>query len=301
MKWTPFATIAAALILGPIVVGILNPSELRAQSSASAAQSPAFEVASIKRNTSTGPSGARLQPGGRFTGVGVTVVTLIRQAYEMLPDQVINAPEWITSERYDIVAKAPDGVEAFSAMAPLLRSLLRDRFGFNAHTETREMPVVDLVLARRDRKLGPKLEQSQLDCTASMMTPARAENADGRRGAAPAPPSDQPPCAQMGTPGRRVMRGFPIGQLARMLGAEINRPVINKTGLTGTWNLELEFAPEQIPNGSTDALPAGVTLPSADAPSIFTALQEQLGLKLESAKGPVDVLVIDRVEKPTND
>jgi uncharacterized protein (TIGR03435 family) len=287
-------------MLGPIVVNIQNAPPLRAQSSASRAEPPAFEVASIKRNASDGPSRARVQPGGRFTAVGVTVITLIRQAYEVLPTQVINAPEWMSSERYDIVAKGPDGVEGPNAIAPLLRSLLRDRFGFTSHTETRELPVFELVRARRDGKLGPKLEPSAVDCTAGMTTPVNVADRDGRHGATPAPPPDQPPCAQMGTPGRRVMRGFPIGQLTRMLGAEVSRPVINKTGLTGTWNLEVEFAPEMA-NVPADALPPGVTRPSADAPSIFTALQEQLGLKLEPAKGPVEVLVIDNVQKPTED
>ena len=117
-----------------------------------------------------------------------------------------------------------------------------------------------------------------------MMNPAPAT---GRAGNQPQQSSDGPPCAQFGSIGRLTMRGLPLARLAKILGPAANRFVIDKTGLQGTWNLELEFAPDQqsIP---ADALPPGVTLPSADAPSLPTALQEQLGLKRQPANGPVD-------------
>jgi len=279
------SSIALATFALPIAFGVLN-----AQSPANQPAAVAFEVVSIKRNTSVAPARARLEPG-RFTAVNAPVFQILRQAYDIQPFQVANAPDWITSERYDILAKAPEGVDVGRALPSLLRSLLNDRFMFRSHIESREMPTYELVLARKDRKLGAKLQQAPVDCAA----PAGAQVPP------PSPQSDEPPCAVMGTPGRYQMRGFPISRFAQILGSPLNRFVVDKTGLTGTWNLELEFTPDQMPNIPPGALPPGVTLPSPDAPSLFTAVQEQLGLKLEAARGPVEVLVIDNIERPSED
>jgi uncharacterized protein (TIGR03435 family) len=294
-RTTLLSTVGLATLAMPIARDVLN-----AQSAASQAAAATFEVVSIKRNTSGGPARSLIQPGGRLSAVNTPVFQIVRQAYDVLPFQVLNAPDWVTSERYDILAKAPEGVAVMRSIAPLLRSLLHDRFTFEAHTETREMPIYELVVARQDRRLGAGIQPSPVDCTASMMAPARRQGSDGGAGA-PSPPSDEPPCAQLGTPGRYVMRGFPLSQLARILGSPVNRLVVDKTGLAGTWNLVLEFTPDQMPNIASGALPPGVTLPPPDAPSLFTAIQEQLGLKLESARGPVDVLVVDRIERPSED
>jgi uncharacterized protein (TIGR03435 family) len=278
------AAVVATLAM-PIALG-----ELTAQAPSAQTGSVAFEVVSIKRNTSAGPSRARLEPG-RFTAVNAPVSQILRQAYDIQPFQLFNAPDWINSERYDVLAKAPEGVDVGRALAPLLRSLLNDRFAFRSHTESREMPVYELVPARKDGRLGEKLQQSPVDCTAFAAGQAPP----------PSPQSDEPPCAVMGTPGRYQMRGFPISRLAQILGSPLNRFVVDKTGLTGTWNLKLEFTPDHMPNLPPGAPPPGVTLPSPDAPSLFTAVQEQLGLKLEPARGPVTVLVIDRIERPSED
>lgn len=248
----------------------------------------AFEVASLRRNVSGDPARGRREPGGRFTATGTPVITYIRMAFGGLPDdRILRVPDWVRSERYDLVAKVPDGSEL--AMGQLLRSLLRDRFGFAAHVETRDLPTYELVVARRDGGLGPALQPASCDCTGD-----QAEA--GCRQGPPLPSFPEfngPSCALLGQPGRRVVRGYPMSTVAQSLGGLVERVVIDKTGLAGVWNLEVTFTD---PLANPDA--AGGLQPS-DEPSLFTALQEQLGLRLEPSRGPVDVLVIDRIERPT--
>jgi uncharacterized protein (TIGR03435 family) len=247
---------------------------------------PSFEVASIKRNVSNEPGGfIRVEEGVRFNATGVPLDFIIRQAYGVMETQVVNQPDWLTSERYDIRGKAPDGVEVFPNMAPLLRSLLKDRFDFQAHTETRELPTYDLVMARSDGRLGPKISKADFDCGARLTaTPPKAG------------PSGDPVCTITFGPGRILVRGFSIERFAGGLVRQVQRMVVDKTGLTGPWNFELLYTPDQ-----PVALNGAIVPPNPDAPSLFTAVQEQLGLKLESSRGPVDVLVIDRVNRPTED
>ena len=280
---TRFELLAGAIL---VVDGAERPSPDNAaqaplQPQASTAAPVGFEVASIRRNRTSDPARARLEPGGRFTAVNAPVIQIIRQAYGLRPFQVLNAPDWTTSERYDILAKAPEGVPfGMERIAPFLQALLRDRFAFSARTEMHEMPIYELVASRPDRKPGPRLEPSAVDCTVAM--PARDPNS---------PTPDQPPCAQLGLNNRRYeMRGYPMSRFAQMLGGALDRLVVDKTGLAGAWNIELDFTPDAA------ASPA-----PGDPPSIFTALQEQLGMRLEPGRGPVEMLVIVRIERPTED
>lgn len=255
-----------------------------------AAQSPAptptFEVASIKRNVSNDAGGyVRIEEGARFNAVNASLALIIRQAYGVQAFQVVNLPDWVSTERYDIRAKAPDGVEVFPNMAPLLRSLLKDRFGLQARTEQREMPVYDLMVARSDRRLGPKVSPAPFDCG------ARTTGAPTPKG-----PSGEELCSITQGPGRITVRGYSMARFGQSLVNQVQRMVVDKTGLTGPWNLELQYTPDQpaVLNGT-------IVPPSPDAPSLFTAVQEQLGLKLDASRGTVDVLVIDRIERPTED
>jgi uncharacterized protein (TIGR03435 family) len=242
-----------------------------------------FEVVSIRRNRSTDPARGRVEPGGRFTAVNLPVIQIIRQAYNLRPFQVLNAPDWTASERFDIVANAPEGVDfGTDKVARFLRGLLRDRFAFSARMETHDMPIYTLVTSRPDRKPGRRLEASAVDCTG----PAPARPAGGQ--------SDKPPCAMLGMMSgannrRYEMRGYAMATFAQMLGGAVDRLVVDRTGLGGTWNLEIDFSADAA-NPTAD-----------DLPSIFTALQEQLALQLEPARGPVDMLVIARIERPTED
>jgi len=262
-----------------------------------------FEVATIKLNKSGEPRQfIQRQPGGRVTVTNFPVRGLITFAYQLAQFQLTGGPSWTTTDRFDMVAKL-EGDSEFpppgSGPDPIMRAmqtLLADRFKLKLHREAREMDIYALVMAKAGGAPGPGLKKSEVDCVA--MQRAR-RGSPPPQGPPPIPAGGGPiPCAIMGGPGLIRFGGFPISQITTMLGGMTGRMVVDRTGLTGTWEFVLTFAAEQ--RGQP---PPGVDLPPADptAPSIFTALQEQLGLKLEATKGPVDVTVIDSIEHPTED
>jgi uncharacterized protein (TIGR03435 family) len=222
--------------------------------------------------------------GERFTAINATVRQLIRAAYEMRDLQIAEAPEWVNSSRFDILAKAAAPLKMGGV--PLeLRQLLADRFRLKVHNESRELPIYALVVARLDGKIGPALRALHVDrCPEAV---ARAE-ASARSGQAPGPPvpSQRIECGLRSRPGTLTGGSITVESLAQRLSEITGRVVLDRTGLTGWFDLDVTWAPDQSPDAG---------------PSIFTALQEQLGLKLESTRGPVDVLVIDHVERPTPD
>jgi uncharacterized protein (TIGR03435 family) len=180
----------------------------------------------------------------------------------------------------------------------MLRNLMADRFKLRVHRETREMPIYALVLARSDGTLGPQLRPAAVDCAA--LAGQRG------RGGPPAPlqAGERPPCGMRIGPGNMMGGGLALSQLANSLSPFAQRVVVDRTGLTGNFDLDLTWTPDQIPQAPPGGLPAGVPPPppiDPNGPSLFTALQEQLGLKLDSVRGPVEVLVIDSVEQPTAD
>lgn len=254
---------------------------------------PTFQAASIKPNTSADGRGVFLQPGGRFRAIGIRLRELIRIAYGehtfVLPAQVVGGPEWLASDRFDIVAKAD------SEFVPsMLRSLIEDRCNAKVHVETRELPIYNLVAIRSDKQLGPQLRRAAGDCirpTADAVPPASA-------------PDPSRLCGSMFNNLNGVLSATAVSMQSwvEMLAGlpVVGRVVRDKTGLSGEFDVRMEFVPAFLqnpnPNGST------IPNPAADSgPNLFTALQEQLGLKLESSKGPVDVLVIDHIEKPAPD
>ncbi len=261
------------------------------------------------------------QPGGRFAATNVTLGMLIPLAYQLqggrggppggANSQLVGAPSWVNSDHFDIVAKADANITP-DQFPELIKSLLVDRFKLAAHKESREQQVYALVLARSDGKLGAGLRPVSAECTATLAArrwggppPPGGPGGPGRGpGGPPLPaPGERPPCGmtRMG-PGNLSTGGAQMEQLASSLVPWVNRVVLDKTGLTGAYEFDLQWTPDQMPAGRGDP-PPGVVLPPIDpnGPSIFTAVQEQLGLKLESTKGPVDVLVIDHVEQPTED
>jgi uncharacterized protein (TIGR03435 family) len=231
--------------------------------------------------------------GGRgFTATNVTARQLILSAYRVRGLQVIGGPAWIDSDRFDIDARTPEN-GPFDQVLLMLRGLLAERFKLVIHNETKEQPIYALLLARADGKLGPQMKPSTLDCS-TPGSPARAA-----RAGADAPPPQQ--SVQVSSCGMNtetnsasgVMRGGgrSLPDLAAALANFVaERMVIDRTGLAGTFDFELRWTPENLRSVSPD--------PAADAPSIFAALQEQLGLKLESQRGPVEFLVIDSVQQP---
>ena len=300
---------ALALSLG-IAVAAQSPSE------------PSFDVVSVKRNA--GSDGARMirNAPGNLSAFNIPVSELIKMGFQVQDFQIVGAPDWATTDGYDVEgrfdpASLTNATPGQPPMLPMIRTLLRDRFGMVARTETREMPVLALRLARSDGRLGPQLTQSEVDCAA--MAAARGRGPidgrggppDGRAGGpldgrgAPPPPGtpftlgERPQCGGRGGFGQLLIGGMPIAQFARQLSQLAGRVVIDRTGLTGGYDIYLKFTPTpgQLPPGPP---PPGVELPAIDpnGPSLFAALEEQLGLKLESERGPVEVVVIERLERP---
>jgi uncharacterized protein (TIGR03435 family) len=243
------------------------------------AQAPAFDAVSIKVNTS-GDRGSRF--GGRPGGLNATNNTLrnlIRNIYNVSAAQIVGGPDWIGIDRFDIVATAA-GSPARDLLIAMAKTMLGDRFKLRVRMETRPVPIYALVLARADGRLGPTLRPSKMVCNAQ--TPG---------GPPPEPPTplggqDVPVCGTSMNAGTLRSGGIDLDQLARRLTDAVERIVVNKTGLTGAFDLVL-----------TAGTP-GAT-PTENTASMFTAVQEQLGLKLEPQTGPADVLAIEHAEKPT--
>jgi uncharacterized protein (TIGR03435 family) len=221
-----------------------------------------------------------------------------------VPDkQMIGAPAWVDSDLYAIVAKAPAGAPP-NAGPTMLLNLLKDRFKLATHSETREMPIYGLILARADGQLGPGLKPSSPECQAEVAALRAGRSPATGPGPSALPASidvNNPPCGWSGRSQGMVKGGgmWLVG-VAQVLTSLTGRPVVDKTGLTGVYDLSLEYDPDSA--SGTAPLP-GITPATGNpgAPNIYTALQEQLGLKLDNQRGPADVIVIDRIEKPTVD
>jgi len=246
---------------------------------------PEFEVASIKLNKSADMRMmVRPAPGGRFTVTNVPLQYVVTMAYRIKDFQLSGAPPWFLAERYDIEAKA-DGDPSFDAMLPMVRTLLEDRLRLQVHRDSKEMQVYALVVAK-----------------AGKLHPAEGECGPPPSGPLPAPEPGKlptPPCGFFFVvPGHLSAQKAAIGGLSDSLSLLTDRIVLDKTGLAGKYDINLEFTPDQsqfqAPPGVTPAPPI-----DSNGPSLFTALQEQLGLKLESQKGPVEIIVIDHVERPS--
>ena len=268
------------------------------------AQGPTFDVVSIKRNTAgVGPGPLTLpiqRPDGGFIIRNQSVRSFIGRAYPGM-DDIFGLPEWASLERYDISATSTLTKATDDDRIAMMRAMLADRFQLKAHVEKRERDVFELVLARRDGKLGPGLTRSDADCGALVPPPQSTQRPDFTK-----PP---PPCTmrmlgavirdregdkngRLGDvlEGTATMQGF--AEALRNVGAA-GRTVVDKTGLVGTYTIALNF------DLRATMRPPSVDPPADAAPSVFTAVQEQLGLKLEPSKAQRDVLVIERLERPT--
>lgn len=240
------------------------------------ADRPSFEVATIKPGEPGDPRfGILMRPGGRFITTNANLHQLIGFAYDLRSNQITGGPAWVDSALYSIEAKSESGVAVppgplgGARIRLMLQSLLADRFHLVVHRETREESIYQLVVA----KGGPKVKE-----------------ADGSQ-----------------TPSERVGRGAITGTAARIdllikpLSQQLGRNIVDKTGLEGRYDFTLQWTlePGQLRGAGDPPAPANPAPPDPDGPNIFTALQEQLGLKLEAAKGTVNFLVIDRAERPS--
>ena len=292
-------------LAAPVAFGLMNATG-HAQSQPSTAEpAPTFEVASIKPNH-TGSRGVSIMnpPGGRFVATNIALKMLIRVAYKVQDFQITGGPGWINSERFDIEAKAEnspavdilklteDQRDALQERQRLrLQALLADRFQLKLHRDTKDLPVYALVVAKN----GPKLHEAA-PISSAVATP----NPQGPKGPA------------FKGRGMRMTRGQLSGQevtlqfLTDALSSQLGRTVIDRTGLKGSYDFTLQWTPDESqsqmfrgPGPGGPESPDSPPPPESSGPSIFTAVQEQLGLKLDSAKGPVEILVIDHVEQPS--
>ena len=261
----------------------------------------AFEVASIRRNVSgsTQERWPNLNPAGQLEVINLRVSDLVQAAYQVGDHQVLEMPAWARNTRYDISARLDPGVAAAlqptdraSAWGLALRTLLEERLQLAFHRETQQRPVYDLMLARPDGKLGPNMRPAAFNCDALREQAAAAARA-GAPSPYPEPTDTRIACGIRPSAGRILQGGSELGpELMAVLGRAAGRPVFNRTGVTGKWDFLLTFTPDA-------ALLRATEPPPTDAPDLFTALREQLGLKLESATGPIPMFVIDRIEPPS--
>jgi len=240
---------SAVALLGCVFAGAFAPRLI------AFAQRQEFEVATIKPGDPEIHGTSIFTPPGRLVMKNITLREAVRTAYHLNEPELFGGPKWIDSEHFDIDGKAAS-IVLWDQIMQMLQSLLADRFKLKVHRETRTLPVYALTIAKN----GPKMP------VATEGDPANGPTSWGSR--------------------NLTAKGVPIDILARMLADLLMRPVLDRTGLEGIYNIKLDFAPLEA------------TSDDAPAPALVTAIQEQLGLKLEATTGPVEVLVIDGAERP---
>lgn len=263
-----------------LLSGLLSAMLLATAGAAGQAQSrpgfDAFEVATIKRADPDLARFIKMQSANRFVAHNHALRTLIAAAYDLPPDAISGGPSWVDSDRWEVLAKTPGDVRPqLDEQMAMLRSLLSDRFKLAFHRESKELSIFALTLAPG----GAKLKDSTISPDAT--------------------PAGPPLVAFVVSPAvvRLPARYTTMGEFASLLQrSPLDRPVVDRTGLHGRYDFDLEFAPDESLWGGMLPRPE-----NSDKPSLLRAMQEQLGLKLESTRGPIDVLVIDRVERPTSD
>jgi len=307
-SWTPFL-----LVLGGVAI---YPALRAASAQAPAGQPPAqttaaatsqvgaipaeglrFEVASIKKNVGPGGSmSSQTLPNGGHLAINMPVRNLISAAYAPVTIDVSSLPAWAGNEGYDVNAASPiKGTATTEQRQAMMRALLAERFNFKAHVEPREADAFDLVLARKDGRLGPNMTPTSTDCEAREREARAAPAALSLelRTLAANPSAPLPPCAARMSNG--VLEGeFTVSSMITSIRMMAGKPVIDKTGLKGAYKVRLE-ASSRLGAGAG----AGAGVDIDQPPDIFAALPSQLGLKLEPAKVMVNTLIIDVMERPS--
>jgi uncharacterized protein (TIGR03435 family) len=268
---------ASTVVLGGLTLaGSLAPRWIAFAQQQSPEQ---FEVASVKSNNSGSNNfSIRILPGSRLLASNASLGSLITEAWQVRDFQVSGGPTWLYSGRFDIDARGQGSLSP-DQILQRLQTLLEERFQLKVHRETRELPVYALLIA----KYGPKLELSRgSDCF------------DPHAGIPPPTPASRPCGGFRNASNQMSGAKVPMSHFAANLSKFLGRTVVDKTGLDGAYDIDLQWTPDE-----TQAfLPTGPASADSSGPSFFSAVQEQLGLRLESQKGAVEVLVIDRAEKP---
>ncbi len=304
-RYAPFATSCLLLATVDIAHGPIGSQLVGLSPQAK----PSFDVVSIKPNTTgvlpIGPPEER--PDGGFRVTSTSVLALLNRAYPGL--QKVGLPSWATTERYDVSVTSSLTRPTADTRAAMVRTMLADRFHLVAHVEKSEQPVYDLVLARSDGRLGPGIQPTTTDC--ARIASGRAAEAAGTAPTLPQRPdfsAPPPPCTLRAVAALlRDRQGDRQGALGDLLEGEATmdtlasvlrlagRVVIDKTGLPGSYRVKMNF--DRRSGRGLDVLPST----SATAPSVFTAVQEQLGLKLQPSHAEQERLMIDRLDRPTED
>jgi len=247
---------------------------------------PGFDVATVKpnRDDSARPRIGN-EGGGRWQMIKLPIRSLLLSAYPADTSEIVGMPGWVESDTYDVVGKAAADT-TYEQQEAMLRTLLAERFKFKGRLESLERPIYSLVLARRDGRLGPQMRKYDGDCDNLGAAQSRGQTLE-----MPLPANGAPPCG-MSFGGNRILAGgLSLQILAKNITQAAGRVVFDKTGLPGRYEFTLTY--NQNPSAASD--------PGGDTVTIFTALQEQLGLKLEPDRGPVRVLIVDHIERPTPD
>jgi len=289
------------------------------------ADSPlSFEVASIKPAAPALDGRIMVRMGGdpgRLDWTNVSIKDIMRQAYEV-KDYQISGPDWLGSTRFDLVAKLPADTPR-SKVPEMLRSLLAERFKLTVHRETKELPMYALVVGKN----GPKMKESEVD--PKLPPPGAGPGPGGPSAGGPLPPPGAPgsgirmskdgvpqfapgaargPMMMMNGRGHLSAKMMGMGGFVDTLARQLDRPVVDQTGLKGNYDFDLDWTPDEgqhmgfggmpppPPGGGEGHVPAASN-PEANGVSIFAAVQSQLGLKLDAKKGPVELIVVDSIEK----
>jgi uncharacterized protein (TIGR03435 family) len=279
----------------------------------------AFQAVSVKQNVSgIMINRVDVRSPGRFTATNVPAAELVRFAYGLEDFEIVGAPRWLETDRFDVVASS-GGDATVDQKRAMLRQVLQDRFSLSAHTETRPLPTYTLTMARSDGKLGPGLRRSATNCGSGKDSALGPDAAGFGIGSgvqlndlrwvgsdSPAWPG-MPSCGFFGPSpntnlprgqGGLSFRGLTMSSLANTIAKFVHRSVIDETKLAGSYDGDLGFLEELPPPPPPPGAANPFTSPFL---SIFTVLPEQLGLKLQGGRGPVNVLVIDAVQRPTPD
>jgi uncharacterized protein (TIGR03435 family) len=279
--WRVFLCLLGTSTLAvPLAIGVANSSSARAQTPPAPQSLPAFEVVSIKRSPSDARNTFRLMPGGGITGGGITLKVLVQTAFGLAGFQVTGWPKWVFDDKFEIQARGGyNGPPTRAQTHLMMQSMLTDRFDFRYHYETKELPVYVLEVARRGPKLNPSRDD---DPGLPIFKQPDGSKGEGIRGSVPV--------------GHLTAQRADMETLAAFFRGLLGREIINRTGLNGRYDFQLDWSAE-----STPSRVPGVADPVPDdpRPSLFTAVQEKLGLRLEDSKGPVQTLVIETVGEPS--
>jgi uncharacterized protein (TIGR03435 family) len=316
--------VAGVSVIAHLPIAVLAQAPAAAPAAAPPRIKP-FEVVSIRKSGPPDPANPlTIAPmivpaaNGSIRGQNLPLRLLVRVAYKLEDEQVSGGPDWQLSQKFDINAKAEDGEpDSVDAMRERVALLLTDRFKLKSHVESREMNVSALVIADKDGKLGPNLRKSTAECGDQLAesrkmaeelrkNPANAMAAMAQMKCGIIPQPQPGPNGQM----TLMIKGMgqPMENLVSTVNQLLGRSVVDKTGLTGLYDFEMEMPldPEMLRRAAAqlgvNAAPgAGANAPQYDGPALGTILQERLGLKLDSQKAPVKVLVIDSAEMPETD